>query len=71
MSSHELFFHIHYCNGGKYRQFRTLTRKMTRTLQHHELVLVTGGAGKYETEGKVLHFMKGCFFILRRMCGIL
>ncbi|MBC1976073.1 AraC family transcriptional regulator [Listeria booriae] len=64
MSIHELFFHIHYCNGGKYRQFRTLTRKMTRTLQHHELVLVTGGAGKYETEGKVLHFHEGMLFYI-------
>ena len=40
-----LFFHIHYCN---YRQFvgsGKYLRKITKTLQHHELIFIKGGKG--------------------------
>jgi len=45
MNSNQLFFHIHYCNGRKLKEPLRYPRKFSRTLSHHELILVTGGAG--------------------------
>lgn len=40
-----LFFHIHYCNRRLNEPARH-PRKITRTLQHHELAFFTGGKGR-------------------------
>ncbi|MBC6315073.1 helix-turn-helix transcriptional regulator [Listeria grandensis] len=64
MGIQELFFHIHYCNGGKTSGSGILAKKLTRTLQHHELVLVTGGSGKYRMADKALDFHEGMLFYI-------
>ncbi|MBC6309626.1 AraC family transcriptional regulator [Listeria sp. FSL L7-1582] len=62
MNIHELFFHIHYCNGGGSRLI--LAKKLTRTLQHHALILVTSGTGTYSIADKVGTFHEGMLFYL-------
>lgn len=45
MNIHKLFFYIHYCNCRQFKELDRYPSKITRTLQHHELVFVTGGKG--------------------------
>ncbi|SHI02532.1 AraC-type DNA-binding protein [Sporobacter termitidis DSM 10068] len=54
----DLFFHIHYCNGGKREpgEFRPTMMKM---LSHHELLLVTAGTGSITVRGKRHPFQSG------------
>jgi len=40
-----LFFHIHYCNYKQFIESSKYLRKITRTLQHHELIFIKGGKG--------------------------
>lgn len=62
MNIHELFFHIHYCNGGGSKLI--LAKKLTRTLQHHALILVTSGTGTYDIADKVGTFREGTLFYM-------
>ncbi|HBF39871.1 MAG TPA: AraC family transcriptional regulator [Firmicutes bacterium] len=47
-----LFFHIHYCKYRKFDATGEYSKTITRTLQHHELILVTGGKGSITLERK-------------------
>ncbi|EUJ49244.1 helix-turn-helix transcriptional regulator [Paenilisteria rocourtiae] len=62
MGIHELFFHIHYCNGSG--SGLKLTKKLTRTLQHHELILVIDGTGMYRIADKTTKFHEGMLFYI-------
>lgn len=63
MNIHKLFFFIHYCNC---RQFGDPARyrKITRTIQHHELVFVTGGKGRIIIEKKSYQAKEGMLFYI-------
>ncbi|WP_339287317.1 AraC family transcriptional regulator [Paenibacillus sp. FSL E2-0201] len=64
MNLSNLFFHILYCN---YRYFNDPKRnwsKLVRTLQHHELLLVTGGKGSFMIEHKRYSFKAGMLFYI-------
>jgi glyoxylate utilization-related uncharacterized protein len=59
-----LFFHIHYCNSRKSNDSERYSKKITRTLSHHELIFITGGkvcitfGGKrYPVKGAVLCYI--------------
>ena len=61
MNTNNLFFHIHYCNG---RQESGLLKnlsiiKISRTIRHHELILITGGKGHIVIKNKRYHFNAG------------
>ncbi len=42
---HDLFFHIHYCNGSKLIETGKFSSGIVRTLQHHELMFICCGSG--------------------------
>jgi len=52
MKFNNLFFHIHYCNYRHLNEYRKFRSPLTRTLQHHELILITGGKGSFGIEKK-------------------
>ena len=59
MNIKNLFFHIHYCNGRQFNEARRYSRKITRTIQHHELIFVTGGKGSIIIEKKIYQLKEG------------
>lgn len=59
-----LFFHIHYCNCRYFNEPKRYRSKITRTLQHHELLFVTGGSGSIIIEQKKYPVKKGMLFYL-------
>ncbi|HTK05771.1 MAG TPA: AraC family transcriptional regulator [Ktedonobacteraceae bacterium] len=65
MNIHTLFFHIHYCSGRKFTSSGGYTRKITRTLQHHELIFVSGGKGSVLIEKKRYQIKEGMLFYIR------
>ncbi|MGW9526580.1 AraC family transcriptional regulator [Paenibacillus terrae] len=64
MNINKLFFHIHYCNGRKFKEAGKIMRKFTRTLSHHELVLVTEGLGSIVIGGKKYSLKQGMLFYI-------
>ena len=36
----DILCQIHYCNGGKFNDPGKVTHRVTRTLQHHEMIFV-------------------------------
>ncbi|AKG34244.1 helix-turn-helix domain-containing protein [Paenibacillus durus] len=64
MNIHNLFFHIHYCNSRKFKGPGRRVGKFTRTLQHHELVFVTGGTGSFMIRGKRYPVKEGMLFYI-------
>ncbi|HWI47408.1 MAG TPA: AraC family transcriptional regulator [Rummeliibacillus sp.] len=48
----KLYFHIHYCNFRKSNVPGKKSKKVTRTLQHHELAFFTEGKGSFTINGK-------------------
>ncbi|QLY80541.1 AraC family transcriptional regulator [Clostridium intestinale] len=64
MKFKNIFFHIHYCNGRRLISEGRYTKRITRTLQHHELVFVTGGKGTIEIENKKYEIKKGILFYI-------
>lgn len=64
MNTHNLVFHIHYCNGRKYRKPDERRPKLTRTLQHHELFFVSGGKGSIILGNKKYAFKEGMLFYI-------
>ncbi|MCJ8014227.1 AraC family transcriptional regulator [Paenibacillus sp. KQZ6P-2] len=65
MNINQLFFHIHYCNGRKWREPVKLPRKISRTLSHHELVLVTDGTGRLTLGEKSYTLKEGMLYYIR------
>ncbi|MDQ0493878.1 AraC family transcriptional regulator [Paenibacillus brasilensis] len=64
MNINKLFFHIHYCNSSKFKETGRYPRKFTRTLSHHEFVLVTEGAGNIVIGGKTYPLKQGMLFYI-------
>ncbi len=52
MNLKNLFFHIHYCKYRKFDATGGYSKTITRTLQHHELILFSGGKGSITLERK-------------------
>jgi AraC-like DNA-binding protein len=64
MNIHNLFFYIHYCKCRGFSEPARYPSKITRTIQHHELILVTGGKGRIIIEKKSYQAKKGMLFYL-------
>lgn len=65
MNINNLFFYIHYCNSRKFNDSRKYTnKKIVRSLQHHELIFVTGGKGSIIIEKKKVQFKEGMLFYI-------
>ncbi|WP_339218545.1 AraC family transcriptional regulator [Paenibacillus sp. FSL H8-0332] len=65
MNINQLFFHIHYCNFRRFKDTRIYSNRISRTLEHHELILVTGGRGSVTVDHKKLQFRAGMLFYIR------
>ncbi len=65
MNSHNLFFYIHYCKNSKLNENRKYSCKINRTIQHHELVFVTGGKGSMTIDKKRYQVKEGMLFYIR------
>ena len=64
MNLKHLFFHIHYCNFRKVSEFQGHPARITRTIQHHELILVTGGKGSISIDQKNYPVKEGTLIYL-------
>lgn len=64
MNIHKLFFFIHYCNGRKFGELARYPSKISRTIQHHELVFVTGGKGRIVIGKKSYQVKAGMLFYI-------
>lgn len=62
MNIHKLFFYIHYCNCRQFSEPARYPSKITRTIQHHELVFVTGGKGRIIIGKKSYQVKEGMLF---------
>lgn len=52
MKLRDLFFHIHYCNYRYFNDPKRSWSRLSRALQHHEFLLVTGGKGSFVIDHK-------------------
>lgn len=64
MNFKTLFFHIHYCNFRTFDVSEAYSKKITRTLPHHELILVTGRKGCIVVDGKSYRINGGMLFYI-------
>lgn len=64
MNINNLFFHIHYCNTRQSNEPWKYKPKITRTLEHHELILITGGNGNIIIENKRYQAKEGMIFYI-------
>lgn len=64
MKINNLFFHIHYCSMRQANAPWKYKPKITRTLDHHELILVTGGNGNIIIENKKYPAKEGMVFYI-------
>lgn len=62
MNINNLFFYIHYCGSRQPDEPWKYKHKITRTLDHHELILITGGRGKIIIENKKYQAEEGMIF---------
>lgn len=64
MYINNLFFHLHYCNcrqpGGEVKY----SSKINRTIQHHELILITSGKGNIRDQHKSYQLREGTLLYL-------
>lgn len=64
MNINNLFFNLHYCNcrqpGGEVKYSSIINR----TLQHHEIILITGGKGHIRSLHKSYHLKEGTLLYL-------
>lgn len=65
MNLNNLYFHIHYCNSKQPNDGKPLKRKISRTLQHHELLLIIGGKGSFTLDRKKYPVRDGLLFYIR------
>lgn len=56
MKIKNLFFHIHYCNYKQFIESGRYSKKINKSLQHHELVFIKGGKGNITVENKRYQF---------------
>jgi AraC family transcriptional regulator, transcriptional activator for feuABC-ybbA operon len=52
MNINNLFFQLHYCNSKQPNEVLKYSRKINKTLQHHELIFITGGKGHIIAQNK-------------------
>lgn len=55
----ELFLHIHYCNGRRNKDPGKSRLKISRSLQHHELIYTCDGIGSFKIGNKQYPIIKG------------
>ncbi|MFB5676611.1 AraC family transcriptional regulator [Paenibacillus terreus] len=65
MNLKNLFFHIHYCNRRYPNDPRKPWTRIIRTLQHHELILVTGGTGRITVDNRSHVAQEGILYYIR------
>lgn len=54
-----LFFHIHYCNYKQFIEAGRYSKKISKKLQHHELIFIKGVKGNIAVENKSYPFKEG------------
>lgn len=64
MNLKNLFFHIEYCNSRKIKDHKKQSKEMTRALQHHEIILITGGSGSFTIEDQLYKIKEGMLFYI-------
>lgn len=64
MKIKDLFFHIHYCNYRQFSESGRYSRKITKTLQHHEFGFIRGGNGYFTIENKRYPIKEGVLFYI-------
>ncbi|GKX66672.1 AraC family transcriptional regulator [Inconstantimicrobium mannanitabidum] len=64
MNINNLFVHINYCNMRQANEPWKYRPKITRTLDHHELLLVTGGNGYITIDNKIYNAKEGMLFYI-------
>lgn len=64
MNINNLFFYIHYCSARHPDEPWKYKPKITRTLEHHEFILITGGNGNIIIENKKYHAEEGMIFYI-------
>ncbi|WP_206868131.1 AraC family transcriptional regulator [Clostridium zeae] len=64
MKINNLFFHIHYCNSRQPGGVPKYSSRVNRTLQHHELFLVTRGKGNISVAHKNYELKEGTLLYL-------
>lgn len=62
MNLKNLFFHIEYCNSGKIKDFKKRSKEVTRVLQHHKILFITGGSGSFTIGNELYPIKKGMLF---------
>lgn len=60
----DVFLHIHYCNGRKFKEPGQFTSKLARTLKHSELILVCNGIGSFRIQKKKYSIKKGMLLFI-------
>lgn len=60
----DVFLHIHYCNGRKFREPGQFNGKMARTLNHYELILICNGKGSFKIRNRQYPVKKGMLLII-------
>ncbi|CAM4522221.1 MAG: AraC family transcriptional regulator [Paenibacillus macerans] len=65
MNLKNVFPYIHYCNSRSPNDPRKLRSLITRTLQHHELILVTGGKGRFIVDNRSHTVQEGTLCYIR------
>ena len=64
MNINNLFFHLHYCNRRQPNEGWKYSSKINRTIQHHELIFITGGKGHIIARHKRYQFKEGTLLYL-------
>lgn len=59
-----LFFHIHYCKFRQFNEPGKYLTKITRTIQHHEIIFFTRGKGSIKTAKKRYPVKEGMLFYI-------
>ncbi|WP_234117354.1 AraC family transcriptional regulator [Clostridium hydrogenum] len=64
MYINNLFFHLHYCNCRQPGAEVKYSSKINRTIQHHELILITSGKGHIRDKHKSYKLKEGTLLYL-------
>jgi AraC-like DNA-binding protein len=64
MNFKNLFFYIHYCNYRNFNDSERYSKKITRTIPHHELIFITGGKGSITIDKKRHQVNGGMLFYI-------
>jgi len=59
MNINNLFFHLHYCNSRQTSEVLNYSKKINKTIQHHELLFITGGKGHFIFQNKKYQIKEG------------